>query len=64
MCGFSLTIYFLAGWLQRPYPGLEREMLAEFGETYARYAAATPGFVPHLRGTTGRQRNSTTIRNG
>lgn len=27
----------------------EREALAEFGETYARYAAATPRFVPRLR---------------
>jgi protein-S-isoprenylcysteine O-methyltransferase Ste14 len=26
----------------------EREVLAEFGETYARYAAATPAFVPRL----------------
>lgn len=34
----------------------EREMLAEFGETYARYAAATPRFVPRLHGTTRRQR--------
>lgn len=27
----------------------EREVLAEFGETYARYAALTPRFVPKLR---------------
>lgn len=27
----------------------EREVLAEFGETYARYAAVTPRFVPRLR---------------
>ncbi len=27
----------------------EREVLAEFGETYARYAAVTPRFFPHLR---------------
>ncbi len=26
----------------------EREVLAEFGEQYARYAARTPAFVPHL----------------
>lgn len=26
----------------------EREALAEFGETYARYAAATPAFIPHF----------------
>ncbi len=26
----------------------EREVLAEFGEPYARYAARTPAFVPHL----------------
>ncbi len=28
----------------------EREVLAEFGETYARYAASTPAFLPRLRG--------------
>lgn len=27
----------------------EREVATEFGETYARYAAATPAFFPHLR---------------
>ena len=27
----------------------EKEVLAEFGETYARYAANTPRFFPHLR---------------
>jgi protein-S-isoprenylcysteine O-methyltransferase Ste14 len=27
----------------------EREVLTEFGETYARYAANTPAFVPRLR---------------
>lgn len=27
----------------------EREALAAFGDKYARYAAATPAFVPHLR---------------
>jgi protein-S-isoprenylcysteine O-methyltransferase Ste14 len=26
----------------------EREVLAEFGETYARYAATTPAFFPHV----------------
>jgi protein-S-isoprenylcysteine O-methyltransferase Ste14 len=26
----------------------EREALAEFGEAYARYAATTPAFFPHL----------------
>jgi protein-S-isoprenylcysteine O-methyltransferase Ste14 len=30
----------------------EREVLAEFGETYARYAAETPAFFPRLRGQT------------
>src|SRR5262245_6626314 len=29
----------------------EREVRAEFGETYARYAAATPAFIPRLRPT-------------
>ncbi len=29
----------------------ERETRAEFGETYDRYAAATPGWIPRLRGT-------------
>ncbi|HXH13331.1 MAG TPA: isoprenylcysteine carboxylmethyltransferase family protein [Alphaproteobacteria bacterium] len=28
----------------------EREVLAEFGETYARYAASTPAFLPRLGG--------------
>ncbi len=28
----------------------EREVLAEFGETYARYAANTPAFLPRLHG--------------
>jgi protein-S-isoprenylcysteine O-methyltransferase Ste14 len=27
----------------------ERELLAKFGETYARYAAVTPGFIPRRR---------------
>jgi methanethiol S-methyltransferase len=26
----------------------EREALTEFGEAYARYAAITPAFFPHL----------------
>jgi methanethiol S-methyltransferase len=34
----------------------EREVRAEFGETYTRYAAATPAFVPRLRPTTQRRR--------
>jgi protein-S-isoprenylcysteine O-methyltransferase Ste14 len=34
----------------------EREALGEFGEAYARYAAAPPAFVPHLRGITRQQR--------
>jgi protein-S-isoprenylcysteine O-methyltransferase Ste14 len=29
----------------------EKEALAEFGEEYARYAALTPGFLPHLSAT-------------
>src|SRR5215217_6169634 len=29
----------------------EREVLAEFGEVYARYAAVTPAFLPRLRST-------------
>jgi protein-S-isoprenylcysteine O-methyltransferase Ste14 len=28
----------------------EREVQAEFGETYAHYAAATPAFIPRLWG--------------
>ena len=27
----------------------ERDSLAEFGDAYARYAAVTPAFIPHLR---------------
>jgi hypothetical protein len=27
----------------------ERELQADFGEAYARYAAKTPAFFPHLR---------------
>jgi protein-S-isoprenylcysteine O-methyltransferase Ste14 len=33
----------------------EREVRAEFGETYARYAAVTPAFIPRLRGTAPRR---------
>jgi len=33
----------------------ERDALAEFGETYARYAAATPAFFPRLRRTGSRE---------
>jgi protein-S-isoprenylcysteine O-methyltransferase Ste14 len=33
----------------------EREVRAEFGETYARYAAATPAFIPRLRGAVPRR---------
>jgi protein-S-isoprenylcysteine O-methyltransferase Ste14 len=33
----------------------EREVRAEFGETYARYAAATPAFIPRLRGAAPRR---------
>ena len=32
----------------------EREVLAEFGETYARYAARTPAFFPRFGGLAGR----------
>jgi len=32
----------------------EREALAEFGDEYARYAAATPRFVPRVRAPAGR----------
>ena len=32
--------------------GEEREMRAQYGETYGRYAAATPAFFPHLGGAT------------
>jgi len=27
----------------------EKEVLAEFGETYRRYTASTPGFFPRLK---------------
>jgi protein-S-isoprenylcysteine O-methyltransferase Ste14 len=33
----------------------EREVWAEFGETYARYAATTPGFIPRLWGVAPRR---------
>ena len=33
----------------------EREVRAEFGEAYARYAAATPAFIPRLRGAAPRR---------
>jgi protein-S-isoprenylcysteine O-methyltransferase Ste14 len=33
----------------------EREVRAEFGETYARYAATTPAFIPRLRGAAPRR---------
>jgi methanethiol S-methyltransferase len=32
----------------------EREVRAEFGEAYARYAATTPAFLPRLRRATPR----------
>ena len=32
----------------------EREALTQFGETYARYAAITPAFIPHLTQSTRR----------
>jgi methanethiol S-methyltransferase len=31
----------------------EEEVLATFGEAYARYAAVTPAFVPHIKGAAG-----------
>ena len=34
----------------------EREVLAEFGEAYARYAATTPAFFPHLGNVVQRKR--------
>jgi protein-S-isoprenylcysteine O-methyltransferase Ste14 len=34
----------------------EREVRAEFGEAYARYAAVTPAFIPRLRRAPGRRR--------
>ena len=33
----------------------EREVRAEFGEAYARYAAVTPAFFPRLSGATERR---------
>jgi protein-S-isoprenylcysteine O-methyltransferase Ste14 len=33
----------------------EREVHAEFGETYTRYAAATPAFIPRFRGAVPRR---------
>jgi protein-S-isoprenylcysteine O-methyltransferase Ste14 len=33
----------------------EREIRAEFSETYARYAAATPAFIPRWRGAAPRR---------
>jgi protein-S-isoprenylcysteine O-methyltransferase Ste14 len=33
----------------------EREVCAEFGEAYARYAATTPAFVPRVRRTAARR---------
>ena len=34
----------------------ERDVHAEFGEAYARYAAVTPAFVPRLRRSVQRRR--------
>ena len=36
----------------------EREVAAEFGTEYARYASVTPGFIPHLNSLTGAQPTS------
>jgi protein-S-isoprenylcysteine O-methyltransferase Ste14 len=36
----------------------ERDALAEFGEAYARYAATTPAFFPHLRRVESREAES------
>lgn len=36
----------------------EREALADFGEEYARYAAKTPAFFPHLGGTVRQSENT------
>lgn len=43
----------LAGMYVRLARREEREALVAFGEAYARYAAATPRFVPRLGGGTG-----------
>jgi protein-S-isoprenylcysteine O-methyltransferase Ste14 len=62
MYGFPLTIYFLSGWLQSRYPGVdwfshdyvrlarseEREATATFGDAYRKYADRVPGFFPAL----------------
>lgn len=37
----------------------EREVVAKFGDEYARYAARTPGFFPHLRSRGGSQERNT-----
>jgi methanethiol S-methyltransferase len=33
----------------------EEEVRATFGEAYARYAAATPAFIPRVKGAAGRR---------
>ena len=57
MLGFLLQWPTLLTLLMFPILGImyvrlahreEREVLAEFGEAYARYAATTPAFFPHL----------------
>lgn len=49
---FPVLVWMYVGLARRE----EREVRAEFGEEYARYAATTPGFFPAWGGKT--QRNS------
>jgi protein-S-isoprenylcysteine O-methyltransferase Ste14 len=42
MCPMLVTMYVRLAHRE------EREVLTAFGETYARYAASTPAFVPRL----------------
>jgi protein-S-isoprenylcysteine O-methyltransferase Ste14 len=41
---FPILVWMYVGLAHRE----EREVLAEFGDVYARYAAMTPGFIPRL----------------
>jgi protein-S-isoprenylcysteine O-methyltransferase Ste14 len=47
---FPILVYMYVRLARRE----EREVLTEFGEVYARYAAATPAFFPRFAGSAGR----------
>ncbi len=54
---FTLAMFPILGWMYvRLARREEREVRAELGETYARYMASTPAFIPRLRRAPARRR--------